>query len=61
MLSHGDLLRIRIYFFSFAQPIRIFTILADSFEEGIANPKFEAVGLQIRWNYKKILKLEINN
>ena len=38
---------------NFSQPIRLFPILADSFDEGIANPQFEAVGLQIRRNYKK--------
>jgi len=36
---------------NFSQPIRLFPILADSFGERIANPQFEAVGLQIRLNY----------
>ena len=37
----------------FSKPIQIFPILADSFEKGIANPRFEAVGLQIRRNNKE--------
>ena len=47
---------------NFSQPIRLFSILADSFDEGIANPQFEAVGLQIRRDYKilKFKNLEIN-